>query len=44
MDDEMDVLIKDLNILVASLSEHVELIQQEVARLVSDVDKFKESL
>jgi polyhydroxyalkanoate synthesis regulator phasin len=43
-DINIDEMLKDLNIIMASLAEHIELLQEQVATLVSDVEKFTESL
>ena len=43
-DIDIDAMLKDLNIVMASLAEHIELLQEQVATIVSDVEKFKDSL
>jgi polyhydroxyalkanoate synthesis regulator phasin len=43
-DINIDEMLKDLNIIMASLAEHIELLQEQVATLVNDVEKFTESL
>jgi hypothetical protein len=43
-DKNIDEMLKDLNIIMASLQEHVELLQEQVSTLLNDIDKIADSL
>jgi hypothetical protein len=43
-DRNIDEMLKDLNIIMASLQEHVELLQEQVSTLLKDIDKIADSL